>query len=96
VGGGVVVFVVAGFCLNLLRMGFVVTLARHEATRELSEARVAPSSGKGPATDSPGGLMRLALVVSTPTDFDFLLQAVVAFLALIVLVNYAHTQGFPL
>ena len=97
VGSGVVAFVVAGFCLNMLRMGFVVTLARHEANRELSEARVARSSGNsGPPAAPPGRLVQLALVVLRPTDFDFVLQAVLAVIVFIAVVNYVHAQGYPL
>jgi hypothetical protein len=97
VGGGVVVFVMTGFSLNLLRMALAVSLARQEANQGLARAGGARSRGqRGPSTESPGGLVQLALVVTRPTDFDFVLQAIVGVLSLIALVNYSHTQGYPL
>ena len=97
VGSGVVVFVGAGFCLNLFRMAIAVSLARQEASQALARVGAARSGGQGgPATATPGGLVPLALVLTRPTDFDFVLQAVVGVLSLIALVNYAHTQGYPL
>jgi hypothetical protein len=95
VGSGVVVFVAAGFCLNLFRMAIAVSLARQEANQALARVRSDRGQG-GPATALPGGLVQLALVLTRPTDFDFVLQAVVGVLSLIALVNYAHTQGYPL
>lgn len=93
VGSGVVAFVVAGFCLNLFRMAIAVSLARQETSQTLARVR---SGQGGPATASPGGLVPLALVVTRPRDFDFVLQAVVGVLVVIALSNYAHTQGYPL
>lgn len=97
VGGGVVAFEMAGFCLYLLRMGLAVSLARREANQGLARVRAALSSGQGgPSTVPPGGLVQLALIITRPTDFDFVLQTVIGILVVIALVNYAHTQGYPL
>lgn len=95
VGSGVVAVVMTGFLLNLLRMGLAVSLARQEANQALAGA--ARSIGQRVAsTESPGGLVQLALVVTRPTDFDFVLQTVVGVLVFIAVVNYAHAQGYPL
>lgn len=40
--------------------------------------------------------MRIALFVTTPTDFDLLVLAAIAVGTLIGLVNYAHSQHYPL
>jgi hypothetical protein len=96
VGSGFVVFAMAGFCLYLFRMGLVVSLAQREAKKALQLVE-APRSGQGgPSTASPSRLVQLALVVTRPSDFDLLLQAAVGVLVVIVLVNYAHTQRYPL
>ena len=96
VGSGVVAFAVAGFCLYLLRMALAVSLAQRETRRALARAEAAPSGLGGPTIALPAGLIRLALVVTRPSDFDFVLQAAVSVLTLIAVVNYAHTQGYPL
>jgi hypothetical protein len=97
VGSGVVVFVVAGFCLNMFRMAIAVSLARQEANRALARVGAAQSGGQGdPATAPPGGLVRLALVVTRPADIDFVLQAIVGVLVVVAFANYSHTQGYPL
>ena len=96
VGSGVVAFAVAGFCVYLLRMGLAVSLAQRETRRALAGGEAAPSGLGGPAIAPPGGLVRLALVVTRPSDFDFVLQMAVSALTLISVVNYAHTQGYPL
>lgn len=96
VGSGVVVFVVAGFCLNMFRMAIAVSLARQEANRALARSGGAQSGGQsGPAT-APGGLVRLALVVTRPADIDFVLQAIVGVLVVVALANNSHTQGYPI
>ena len=96
VGSGVVAFAVAGFCVYLLRMGLAVSLAQRETRRALARADAAPSGLGGPTVALPAGLIRLALVVTRPSDFDFVLQAAVSVLTLTAVVNYAHTQGYPL
>lgn len=97
VGSGVVGFVVAGFCLNLFRIALALSLARQETNQALSRVGVARSGGQaGPSTPKRGGLMQLARVVTRPTDFDFLLQAVIGVLILIALANSSHGQGYPL
>lgn len=96
VGSGVVAFVVTGFCLYLLRMGIAVTLAQRETKKARARLDVALSGQGGSSIAPPSRLVRLALIVTRPSDFDFVLQTVVGVLTLIALVNYAHTQGFPL
>lgn len=97
VGSGVVVFVGAGWLLNMARMALAVTLARRESKVALSGRAAAPSRGTGdPLTVPPGGLVRLAVVAARPTDFDLVLQAAIAALALTAIVNFAHAQGYPL
>lgn len=96
VGSGVVAFAVAGFSMYLLRMALAISLAQRETRQALARADAAPSGLGGPAIAPPGGLVRLALVVTRPSDFDFVLQLAVSALTLISVVNYAHTQGYPL
>jgi hypothetical protein len=95
-GSGVVAFAVAGFCLYLLRMGLAASLAQREARQALGRLEGARSGQEGPSMASPSRLVHLALVVTRPSDFDFVLQAAVGVLVVIALVNYAHTQGYPL
>ncbi len=97
VGSGVVGFAVAGFCLNLFRMAIAVSLARQETNQALSSVRVALNRGHGsPSTPQRGGLVQLALVFSRPTDFDFVLQAVIGVLIVIALASHSQAQGYPL
>lgn len=96
VGSGVVVFAVAGFCLYLLRIGLALSLAQREAKQALRLVEAARSGQGGPPMASPSRLVDLALVVTRPSDFDFVLQGAVGVLVVIALVNYAHTQGYPL
>jgi hypothetical protein len=97
VGSGVVAFAMTGFSLNLLRMAIAVSLARREASQDLARAGGA-RSGAQPAssTELPGGLVQLALVVTRPTDFDFVLQAIAGILVVVALANHSQTQGYPL
>jgi hypothetical protein len=95
-GSGFVVFAMAGFCLYLFRMGLAASLAQRETKHALQSAGVAISGHGGSSTASPSRLVRLALVLTRPTDFDFVLQAAVGVLVVIALVNYAHTRGYPL
>jgi hypothetical protein len=44
----------------------------------------------------PSRLVHLALVVTRPSDIDFVLQAAIGVLVVIALVKSAHTQGYPL
>ena len=96
VGSGVVVFVSAGWLFNMARMALAVTLAQRETRRALSRIRAGSGSGAGEPLTPPGGFVRLILVVTRPTDFDFVLQLAVGVLVFIAVVNYAHAQGYPL
>jgi hypothetical protein len=97
IGSGVVGFAVAGFCLYLLRMGLVVSLAQREAKHALRRAEGARSGlGSQSSMASPSRLDRLALVVTKPSDFDLVVQAAVSVLVVMALIDSAHTRGFPL
>lgn len=95
-GSGVVAFATAGFCLYLLRMGLAASLAQREARQALRRVEVAASGQEGRSMASSSRLVQLALVLTRPTDLDFVLQAVIGVLVVIALVNYAHTRGYPL
>jgi hypothetical protein len=96
VGSGVVAFVMTGWLLNLLRMGLAVSLARQEASQALARAAVARNREGSPSVARPGRLVHLALVVTRPSDFDFVLQAAFGVLTLVAVVNSSQTQGYPL
>lgn len=96
VGGSLMTFVVAGFCLYMLRMAVALTLAQRETDRALHQVEDAVSGRGQFSTRPPQGLMAVAVWLTTPTDIDFLGEALIAALVLWALVGNAHNDGFPL
>jgi hypothetical protein len=82
--------------IYILRMGLALALTARETGRAFSRVEQAADGRRNLSTPRPGIPMRLILVLTTPTDFDFILAGLVGAVAFVALVNYAHTQGHPL
>ena len=96
IGGGLAAFVVTGMGIYVLRMGLSLALTARETGRAFSRVEQAADGRRNLSTPRPGIPMRLILVLTTPTDFDFILAGLVGVVSFVALVNYAHTQGHPL
>jgi hypothetical protein len=96
VGGALMSFVVAGFCIYMIRTAVAVTLAARETHRGYVRLEEAILHGDLSSTASPDSLARIALVLTTPTDLDLLMALAIGLLVGQALVGYAHSRGFPL
>jgi hypothetical protein len=96
IGGGLAAFVVTGMCIYVLRIGLALALTARETGRAFGRVEQAADGRRNLSTPHRGIPMRLILVLTTPTDFDFILAGLVGVVSFFALVNYAHTQGHPL